>query len=208
MARKTPKLTKVFGLREDKVAVRALTDILGKAIGSGQLSNMEKQWAQKLQKAIEKSGPEQLVYPKLSLQPDSQPDTSLKTKAKATSAMPKRGIEDDPFASPAATSGKPDPAMASSQDAWDSFANMGKAPQDDPEMDLGPAGGISSAPAVDPTADKVPNIKKPGMLSRIFSKKPGAAKPNAKPAKPGKKVAQSTWDDYDNGRGREPEDRK
>ncbi|HEU5118669.1 MAG TPA: hypothetical protein VFT74_18895 [Isosphaeraceae bacterium] len=194
------RLSKYLLLREDKVATRALTDILGKAVESGQLSDVEKRWATKLIKAVEKSGPDQLVYPKLSFD-DEAPEAKAKGKEKPTAsakgkakAEPKRGIDVDPTAPDRA----PDPHLDQTQSVWDTFANY-PMKSDTDGMELGAAG----AP---PRAEPAPGEpKKPGMLSRIFSKRPKAqAEPKYKPTAG---LAQSTWDDLSHSGPKAPEPR-
>lgn len=179
------RLSNYFVLREDRVATRALSDILGKAVQSGQLSDLERQWAHKLMKAIEKSGPDSLVYPKLSFDaggPEDKPKAKGKAKAEPE---PKRGIDLDP-SQPDRT---PDPAMDKAQAAWDKFANY---PTKAADVELGAAG----APKAQPDE---PVAKKPGMLSRIFKGK-GERKPGAA-------VSQSTWDDLSHSGPKAPEPR-
>lgn len=187
-------LSKVFGIREDRVATRALTDIIGKAVKTGALSSNEQQWASKLLKAIEQSGPDQLVYPKLSLgqsAPGSDPSGNRAGSPMSGAKAAKRGLDMDtgePAALPSA-----DPSMAASQAAWDSLGSAGSSGND---IELGAAG---AAPSQDD--GPVPSIKKKGLLSRMFgggSKKPAKepkAKADPKPKAPGKAVSQSTWDD-------------
>lgn len=190
-------LTRMFGLlSEDRVATRALSDIIGKAIQSGGLSDLERHWADKLVKAIEKSGPDQLVYPKLHFEP------TVRKPAHHDAPVP-GGSDDELGLGRMGDSPKGDPEMAKAQSVWDMFGKFPTKPQGD--VELGPAGAAPSEPEAMPA-------RKKGALSRIFNRKPDLAKAKAaKPKKaprPGKGVSQSTWDDLSHGRGREPEDRR
>jgi hypothetical protein len=194
-------LGRMFGLSEDRVATRALTDIIQKAIDAGSLSDSEKTWATQLQKAIEKSGPDQLTYPTLSLTPhgsnlDQSPRSAPPKKDKVTKAAKgdapkapapsgKRGIDVDPLAEPGQS--VPDPALSQAQSVWDRFSSMpGRGPEPAPDMGLGRWDSTKKPAATMPgdegDGEEVPNLRPMGALSRIFG---GRSK---------KRAAKDTWD--------------
>lgn len=166
----TRKLTEIYAIREDKVATRALTDLIAKAVSAGDLSDAERKWASTFSKAIEKSGPDTLTYPKLSFADSGvadrsgRPDKTPQEPEKVKKVQPISKTKD-------ADQVPPSNSMDQAQSAWDSFANLKPAGDTD-------IGGLGSAgkskipvPPAQAAAQTTPKKKQRSLLNILRRKK-------------------------------------